>query len=638
MQKQCLAIFFLTFLKVLLFGQSTSLVKNLLVLNEEVQEFSLAGNEYVYQGHTENQTPATISMDSSHFYLFNGAKQPLKFSDGQNTFWIRFKTTNNFSFDKEFILFLSMRWDTIDFYSTDGNKLIHQVTGSLLPISKRGLPMAYPAVSLLLKKGTEQTFYARYTYKGTYSAPTTFAKKALLKASYLKQDAEDKLIQGLFLGIVFIMALYNLFLYFSIRDINYVYYVLLLVSYGLVFMQNWLYDDEYLWPNSPVFAKFHHETTLIDFFISLAVFLFATSFLDAKRTLPKLYFFLLFLLTLSGGVFLVSVFKIVDKDLTWLYSSMVGIVILSTILITGIVSYRKGNKAASYFVIGNVFSALGTIGFLLQSSFHLVDINLKTYPMQIGLVLDMLFFSLALANKLNNLKEETEKQQMALIAEKYEKEQIRVVTEITTQENERLRLAKDIHDDLGSGLSKIKFLSEIVFSKSNAYPEIKTHIKSISDTSSLLVENMRDLIWALNPENTTLDGLAASIREYTSDYLGDFPLSLSFDFPENIPDHKITKEAHRNIFQTVKECLQNIVKHSHASAVRITVVVTEFHLLVKIADNGVGLDNQTPTSGNGIRNIQLRMADIGGKVDFLTGQQKGLEVVLAVPVFSIQKT
>src|SRR5690606_19845167 len=75
------------------------------------------------------------------------------------------------------------------------------------------------------------------------------------------------------------------------------------------------------------------------------------------------------------------------------------------------------------------------------------------------------------------------------------------------EENERRRMPKDLHDYLGSGLSKIKFVSEKLSSKANSNPEFMSGIDTIADTSMRLVENMHDLIWAMNPENTTLDGL-----------------------------------------------------------------------------------------------------------------------------------
>jgi len=206
-----------------------------------------------------------------------------------------------------------------------------------------------------------------------------------------------------------------------------------------------------------------------------------------------------------------------------------------------------------------------------------------------------------------------------------------------TEENERLRIAKDIHDDLGSGLSKIKFLSEVISAKGNQNPEINSSIKSISETSVSLVDNMRDLIWALNPENTTLDSLVARIREYSSDYLNDFPIELKIEADENFPETKITKEAHRNIFFILKECLQNIVKHANASVVKLKIKINEGNFQLKIIDNGKGIDELSKANGNGLRNIKQRAEIIGGIAEIISRPGNGFDIKIIVPL-KIEKT
>jgi signal transduction histidine kinase len=206
-----------------------------------------------------------------------------------------------------------------------------------------------------------------------------------------------------------------------------------------------------------------------------------------------------------------------------------------------------------------------------------------------------------------------------------------------SEENERLRIAKDIHDDLGSGLSKIKFLTELVASKSENNPEIKSSIKSISETATFLVENMRDLIWALNPENSTLGSLIARIREYSSDYLNDFPIELSFSISDEIPNCKITKEAHRNIFFIVKESLQNIIKHANASIVQLTIDIIDHKLKMTITDNGKGLAKEDNKNGNGLKNIMQRATVINSLVKFNSQQGNGTSISIITPIKNIEK-
>ena len=196
-----------------------------------------------------------------------------------------------------------------------------------------------------------------------------------------------------------------------------------------------------------------------------------------------------------------------------------------------------------------------------------------------------------------------------------------------TEEQERVRIAKDIHDELGSGLSKIKFLSELATTQLEGKQHLQTSLRSISETSVHLVENMRDLIWAMNPENTTLDNLVARIREYAHDYLEEFPMEVDFDIPEHIPARRISKEVNRNLMMIVKEALQNIVKHASAKCITIKIEL-EPKFSLTIEDDGAGFNTTIATEGNGLKNMSARGLQLGTVVKFHSTPGKGSKVDL----------
>lgn len=205
-----------------------------------------------------------------------------------------------------------------------------------------------------------------------------------------------------------------------------------------------------------------------------------------------------------------------------------------------------------------------------------------------------------------------------------------------TEEQERLRIAKDIHDDLGSGLSKINFLSEIIFEKAEHLPDIRNSSESVKETAKKMIENMRDLIWALNSDNTTIANLVARMREYTTDYLEDFSIELKYSFPDKLPQTAITKESHRELFMVVKETLNNIAKHSKATAVFFKIEITALNLKLSIKDNGIGFDD-TNKKGNGLRNMKSRLEAIGGTFDIISEKDLGTEISVTVPLQKIVK-
>jgi len=204
----------------------------------------------------------------------------------------------------------------------------------------------------------------------------------------------------------------------------------------------------------------------------------------------------------------------------------------------------------------------------------------------------------------------------------------------TTEESERMRIAKDIHDDLGSGLSKINFLSELIKKDKNLNPNSSENAEAISETAQKLVLNMKDLIWALNPENTSLQGLTARIREHSADYLEDFGAELTLDFPKAINQLPITKESHRQILMAVKEALNNIVKHSKATLVEISITISEISLTCKIKDNGIGINNKT-NQGNGMNNMNTRITSIGGNFTVNSKPNEGTIILFVIPIQSM---
>lgn len=206
-----------------------------------------------------------------------------------------------------------------------------------------------------------------------------------------------------------------------------------------------------------------------------------------------------------------------------------------------------------------------------------------------------------------------------------------------TEEKERLRMAKDIHDDLGSGLSKISFLSELINRKQTHDNEVKEQADSISETAKKLVVNMRDLIWALDPANVNLPGLYARIREYSADYLEDFSIELTLKISDNVPQLPITRDAHREILMVVKESLNNIIKHSKASLVEIESGISNTHFLITVKDNGIGI-SEANTLGNGIKNMRNRVESLNGQFSINSIPESGTIIKVSIPLNTILKT
>ena len=203
--------------------------------------------------------------------------------------------------------------------------------------------------------------------------------------------------------------------------------------------------------------------------------------------------------------------------------------------------------------------------------------------------------------------------------------------------NERMRIAKDVHDDLGSGLSKISLTASVAEQKALNNGNTATDIRHIASMSKDLVDNMRDLIWVLNPENTTLDNLVARMREYTADYLDGMGMEATLAFPENVPDMRISRETQRNIFSTLKEAINNCVKHAHATTINIILELDKNSFVLSVIDNGNGIDiKNLKGSGNGLRNMKQRIESIGGQFTINPAAGQGTAIHITVPINKLQ--
>jgi signal transduction histidine kinase/streptogramin lyase len=195
-------------------------------------------------------------------------------------------------------------------------------------------------------------------------------------------------------------------------------------------------------------------------------------------------------------------------------------------------------------------------------------------------------------------------------------------------QEERNRIAADMHDDLGSGLTKITYLSQMA--KSNANKELE--LDKINKTSTELVENMSEIIWAMKEENNSLSDLIFYIKKYALEYCADNKLECIINFPINYTERIVKGENRRNIFLAIKEILHNIVKHAKASKVNINAEYGTAWVLT-IKDNGIGLEmdmEKKDKIGNGLKNIKKRITAVGGFVEFESNQ--GTNVCLHIPI------
>lgn len=191
-------------------------------------------------------------------------------------------------------------------------------------------------------------------------------------------------------------------------------------------------------------------------------------------------------------------------------------------------------------------------------------------------------------------------------------------TKMETREEERNRIGREMHDDVGSALTTILYLTDDLKTQTKASG--KQTADRIADTAEMVVDKMNEIIWSMNRAYDTLDDLIVYTRQHAAKFLGNCGLQYRFEAPDPVPDIHLQGEQRRNIYLVIKESLNNVVKHAEASKVEIEFKVKD-NLEVTIKDNGKGIDkDKLRRFGNGLRNMKDRMDSVGGHFEIKINQ------------------
>lgn len=195
-------------------------------------------------------------------------------------------------------------------------------------------------------------------------------------------------------------------------------------------------------------------------------------------------------------------------------------------------------------------------------------------------------------------------------------------------ERERARIAKDIHDDLGASLTLIAVLGDLAQKEKTS-----ERIGKISGTARDAVKSLDEIVWAVNPRNDTLSHLVDYTGQFATDYLRDAGIRCLLDVPDQMPAREVPANVRHNVFLVVKEALQNIVKHAHATEVWLHVSAGENGLKLTVEDNGCGFE-QAPENAwaDGLRNMRQRLTEIGGECQIQSNVGQGTTIAVQLPL------
>ncbi|MBO9201209.1 MULTISPECIES: sensor histidine kinase [Niastella] len=420
-------------------------------------------------------------------------------------------------------------------------------------------------------------------------------------------------------GVLLFMIFYSLAVYIQSRNKEFVFYALYtFLTCSLLFLKS------YLDTSANGFNYFYEE--YLDFMImtaSVVVYqIFMRKFINSQDVYPVLDKILRSFNILLIGASIVFSVVYFFTDLYIMLNIMEN-AIKQLFFVTGVVfivySIKKKNPLLNYLAAGN-FSliALSVVSYIIIiTGWKLVKtdatsiFNRALFYYEFGLVLELGFFlsGLAFKNRRDIIERVKERERLKLENERKEFDKQMAV--MAAKQEERNRISADMHDELGSGVTAIRLMSEIM--KSRLKGDVVPELEKISNSANELLGKMNTIIWTMKSSNDTLESLIAYIRAHAIEYFDSTPIECRVQLPALIPQAEVSGEKRRNIFLSIKEALNNAMKHSQASQIQIIISTNDKWLMIKICDNGVGIDaDKLRRFGNGLSNMRRRMESIEG--------------------------
>lgn len=514
----------------------------------------------------------------------------------ESAWWARFQVVNRVP---EAVWVLEVANKSLDYVTlftpTDSGYVAQQV-GDALPFNLRPVRHRNAVFNVSMPSGEEHTYYLRLASRGPVSLPV----RIWSAEAFLQKDQQVQFFLGVFFGILTIMVIYNLTLYVVFRDRSYLYYVLYIATYILYQLSVERIAFEYVWPEQLWWAA--RSNTVLALFSAVWGMQFSRTYLHASDYTPRLDTAIVTLMALCPvlvGLALVGMPGINALVVVFM------IVMVIVVMTTGVRCLAKGNRAARYYVLAWSFLLVGIFVAMLRYLDLLPYTFLSARSVQIGAVLEVTLLSLGLGYRYNLLRRQRERM--------------------------RLRIASDLHDDIGSGLTQISLQSELVRRHVDGPPA--TWATSIGATARELAETMRDIVWAIKPEQETWEALELRLRDFARTLDAASPVTVDVQGnTDGAPPDTLPPGVRQNVLLMTKEMLNNAVRHADASAVRVRWHLTRDHLHLHVADDGCGFDPAAVKRGHGLGNLHRRAEEIDARLTLHTAPGQPTTYEIDVPL------
>lgn len=542
----------------------------------------------------------------SHFHRSAGN---LTFGYLKSTIWLKVTTRSSKPETKWYLEIPAPFLEYVDFYQQQNDTWRHSTAGYYRAHHLRDVSHTSHVLPLEFGKDGVSTVYIKIDGH----SPKTFPLNVVEKENFIEKTRREDIGYGIFFGILFVMFFYNLFIYFTLRQSNYLLYICTIVCTFAIFSAASGYAGKFLWPESPSMNYYGGRLSLGIFAVFLAVF--AIRFLEVRQYSKVMYYALLSLIPLA----LLSIVLVATETLSSAGNNLISLTTV-TLLTTGIVCRVKGNKNADYFIVAWTIYLIGGLLLTLRNS-GVFDYNFwTTHFVEIGAALETILIAFALGDRYRRLKREKEEAQALALRLQQE-----ATLKLEASVKERTEQLYSANEELKSTLETNKRQTKIIEDKNAELDaffyrishDLKGPIASLLGLSELAkmevkdepargylekqhsqVERLNNIITGLI-NLTQLNHADLGKQDIEFDKMIDECVA-SFQGMPNFSNITFRKIVEANIsFQTewtllnaiIQNLIENAIKYSRRQSpfVEIRVRHENGYIILEVEDNGQGI-------------------------------------------------
>jgi len=304
---------------------------------------------------------------------------------------------------------------------------------------------------------------------------------------------------------------------------------------------------------------------------------------------------------------------------------------------------KRKEKYYYYLAAGAIamifFGIISSLSNLVQTQFFVLG---ALAWLTIGFFVDVIFFSSAIGYRIRTEAMEKEHALQTVLEQReilQQKEIEKLHLVYDTREQERSRIAKDLHDDIGSTLSSIHVYSSVASkSMDKDADKARDALLHINENSRRVLDTMSDIVWAMKSNEDGVNSLEGKLKNYGYELLTPLGINCNYIIDKEAENKISNMAARKNILLIIKEAINNIAKYSEATASGVSITLKDASLLLEIYDDGKGFAGTGHLRGNGLQHMKERAHDLGGFLFINSEEGKGTRITCEIPITTISNT